>query len=153
MKIIINNEQTNNKQLEYEESAWTGRRTIIYDGVVLTKIKHNIYEYKKESAIEKFIIKGNQLIGITVNAFGKDIEVARKLMWYEIVLSLLVIMPCLLCGAIGGAIGGGLGFVNVTIIRQLNKWYIKVIVSIQFLILALLLCYIIACMIFKVVIF
>ena len=67
-------------------------------------------------------------------------------------MSLLVIIPCLFCGAIGGAIGGALGFTNVVTIRQIDKWYLKVIISIQFLAIALLLSYIVACMIFKVVV-
>ena len=151
MKITINNEQTNNKVLEFEESFWTGKRTIIYDGVMLTKIKRNIYEYRKDDVIEQFIIKGNQLIGITITMFDKVVEIARKLTWYEIVLFLLVIIPCLFCGAIGGAIGGALGFTNVVTIRQIDKWYLKVIVSVQFLVIALLLSYIVACMIFKII--
>jgi len=152
MKVTINNEQTNNKLLEFEESFWTGRRTIVYDGVVLTKIKRSIYEYNKDEVVEQFVIKGNQLIGITINIFGQTIEIERKLTWYEVVLSLLVTIPCLFCGAIGGGIGGLLGFTNVTIIRQIDKWYLKVIVSIQFLVIALLLSYIMVCMIFKIII-
>lgn len=162
MKVTINNEQTNNKVLEFEESFWTGKRTIIYDGVVLTKIKRSVYEYKKDDVVEKFTIKGNQLIGITINMFGKTLEVERKLTWYEIVLSLSILVACLtfgiitksvIAGAFVGGIGGGLAFTNAIIIRQIDKWYLKVIVSLQLLAISLLLSYIIACMIFKVVIF
>ena len=162
MKVTINNEQTNNKVLEFEESFWTGKRTIVYDGVILTKIKRSVYEYKKDDVVEKFTIKGNQLIGITMNMFGKTVEVERKLTWYEIVLSLSILVECLtfgiitkslIAGAFVGGIGGGLAFTNAIIIRQIDKWYLKVIVSIQLLAIALLLSYIIACMIFKAVIF
>ena len=151
MKVAINNEQTNNKLLEYEENAWSGKRTIMYDGIVLTKIKRNIYEYKKDDITEQFVVKGNQLIGITINMFGQTVEIARKLTWYEIVMAILVFAPCILFGAIGGAIGGALGFTNVVTIRQIDKWYLKVIVSVQFLVIALLLSYIVACMIFKII--
>ena len=46
MKIILNNKQTKNKELYYEENFWTGKKTIKYNGVILTKIKRNLYEYK-----------------------------------------------------------------------------------------------------------
>ena len=45
MKIVINNEQTKNKELYYEEGFWTGKRTITYNGILLKKIKMNLYEY------------------------------------------------------------------------------------------------------------
>ena len=47
MKVTVNNEQTNFKDLYYEEGFWSGKRNLVYDGVPLTKIKRNIYEYKK----------------------------------------------------------------------------------------------------------
>ena len=152
MKVTINNEQTNNKVLAFEEGFWTGKRTIIYDGVILTKIKRNIYEYKKDDITEQLIVKGNQLMGITINMFGQTVEIARKLTWYEIVMAILVFAPCILFGAIGGAIGGALGFTNLIIIRQVDKVYVKIILSIQFLVIGLLLSYIIACMILKILI-
>ena len=161
MKVTVNNEQTNNKTLEFEESFWTGKRTIIYDGVTLTKIKRNIYEYRKDDIVEQFTIKGNQLIGITVNAFGQTIEVERKLTWHEITLSLAIFTACLILGIVAksvlasafvGGIGGGLAFTNAIIVRQIDKWYLKVIISIEILTIALLLGYIVAGMIFKVMI-
>ena len=161
MKVTINNEQTNNKLLEYEETFWTGKRTIIYNGVALTKIKRNDYEYRQDGIVEQFIIKGNQLIGVGINMFGKTVEIVRKLLWYEIVLSMLIFMSCLVFGMITktviasafvGGIGGGLAFTNAITIRQIDKWYLKIIVSIQILAISLLLSYIVACMMFKVVI-
>lgn len=149
MKIILNNGQTKNKELCYEEGFWTGKRTIAYNGVSLTKIKRNIYEYKDGETLEQFEIKGNQLIGVTIKMFGNDVEVARKLTWYEIVMSLMVFIPCILFGAIGGAFGGGLGFTNLTIIRNVDKWWLKLIISLQFAIIALLLSYIFAYLILK----
>jgi len=159
MKVTINNEQTNNKVLEFEESFWTGKRTIIYDGVVLTKIKRNIYEYRKDDIVEQFVVKGNQLIGVTINMFGQTVEILRKLLWYEIVLSLSIFVSCLIFGIVAknviasafvGGIGGGLAFTNAIIIRQIDKWYLKVIISIQILTISLLLSYIVAGMLFKV---
>lgn len=153
MKIVINNEQTKNKELYYEEGFWTGKRTITYNGILLKKIKMNLYEYNDGENIEQFQIKGNQLFGVSINMFGNNVEVSRKLTWYEIVMAVLVFIPCILFGAIGGAIGGALGFTNLTIIRQVKKVYLKVIISAQFLIAGFLLSYLIGYVVLKVFIF
>ena len=149
MKVIINNEQTKNKELYYEEGFWTGKRTIKYNGISLTKIKRNLYEYKEGETTENFEIKGNQLIGVTIKMFGNVVEIARKLTWYEIVMSLMVFIPCILFGAIGGAFGGGLGFINLAIIRNVDKLWLKLIISLQFAIVAFLMSYIFAYLILK----
>ena len=153
MKAIVNNEQTKNKDLYYEEGFWTGKRTITYNGILLKKIKMNLYEYDDGEKIEQFQIKGNQLFGVSINMFGNNVEVSRKLTWYEIVMAVLVFIPCILFGAIGGAIGGALGFTNLTIIRQVEKVYLKVIISAQFLIAGFLLSYLIGYVVLKVFIF
>lgn len=149
MKAIINNENTKNKTLIYQEGFWTGKRTISYDGTPLTKVKRNIYEYKKDEVAENFEIKGNQLVGVTINMFGNNVEVSRKLTWYEIVLSVLVFLPCILFGAVGGAVGGVLGFTNVMVIRSINKIWGKIIVSIEFIAISLLLSYVLAVLVFN----
>ena len=149
MKKIIKNEQTKNKELYFEEGFWTGKRTIKYNGSPLTKLKRNLYEYKDGENSEQFEIKGNQLIGITIKMFGNSVEVARKLTWYEMVMALMVFVPCVLFGAIGGAFGGAFGFTNLTIIRNVDKWWLKLIISIQFAIISVLLSYIFAYLILK----
>jgi len=151
MKLKINNELTNKKQLEYEESFWTGKKTITYDGVILSKIKHNIYEYSKGEVKEQVKIKGNQLIGITLDMFDNEIEILRKLTWYEYLMAIIVFIPCILFGLIGGVIGGIFGFTNLVIIRQLDKLYLKIIISTQFLLIGILLSYIVVCLILKIV--
>jgi len=153
MKAIVNNEQTKNKDLYYEEGFWTGKRTITYNGILLKKIKMNLYEYDDGEKIEQFQIKGNQLFGVSISMFGNNVEVSRKLTWYEIVMAVIVFIPCILFGAIGGAIGGALGFTNLTIIRQVEKVYLKVIISAQFLIAGFLLSYLIGYVVLKVFIF
>lgn len=149
MKILLNNEQTNNKELYYEEDFWSGKRTIKYNGVVLNKIKRNLYEYKTDNISEQFEIKGNQCFGVTIKMFGKNVEIVRKLTWYEIVMSLLVFLPCVLFGAVGGAFGGAFGFTNLVIIRSVDKWWLKLIISLQFAIVSLLFSYIFAYLILK----
>jgi len=105
--------------------------------------------FKKNNIVENFVVKGNQLFGSKIIMFGNEIEIVRKLNWYEILLSILVFIPLIFFGAIGGAFGGALGITNLIIIKQVEKWYFKVIISIQFILIALLLSYILACMILK----
>ena len=81
--------------------------------------------------------------------FRKEVEVFRKLAWYEIILSVFVFAPCVLFGAIGGAIGGALGFTNVMILRNVKKIYLKIIISILFMAAGLLLSYVCAVSILK----
>ena len=151
MKITINNELTKNKELYFEEGFWTGKRTVKYDGVTLPKQRKNLYLYDNGQTTEYFEIIGNQLIGISIKLFGKNVEILRKLEWYEIVMSLLVFLPCILFGAIGGVFGGALGFTNLVIIRQVDKLYLKIIFSVEFLALAMLASYIFAVPILKIV--
>ncbi len=151
MKVIINNEKTKNKELCYEEGFWTGKRTIKYDGVILSKVKRRIYEYRNGETVETFEIKGNQLFGIKIKMFDNEVEIARKLTWYEIVMAVLVFAPGFLFGAIGGAIGGALAFTNLVIIRQVDKIYLKIIFSILFLAIGLLLSYVFAVLVLKIV--
>ena len=96
MKIIINNRQTQNKELCYEEGFWTGKKTITYNGVLLKKIKRNVYEYKDGEITEQFEVKGNQLFGITIKMFGQVVEVARKSSALELTMMFLVFIPCIL---------------------------------------------------------
>lgn len=149
MNVTINNSQTKNKDLVYEEGFWTGKRSIKYNGVDLVKIKRNIYEYNDEKNIEQFEIKGNQLIGVTIKMFGSCVEVLRKLTWYEIVMAIMVAIPCILFGAIGGAFGGGIGSINLYVIRQIDKWWMKLIISALFTAISVLLSYIFAFLVFR----
>ena len=149
MIVVINNEQTKKQELYYEESFWTGKRTIKYNGIYLNKIKRNMNEYKDGDTTEQFAIKGNQLVGVTIQMFGNIVDVFRKLSWYEVVMSLLVFIPCILFGAIGGLFGGLLGFINLTMIRNLDKWWFKLIISLQFTIVGVLMSYIFAYLIVK----
>ncbi|MBQ9790023.1 MAG: hypothetical protein IJW24_00300 [Clostridia bacterium] len=159
MKITINNEKTKNKNLDYEETFWLGKRTIVYDNTLLTKYKGNLYEYKKDGKGQLFQIKGNQVFGVSINMFDNWVEISRKITWYEVLLALLAFFPAIMFGiwggvwpaAICGGIGGGLFFTSLTIIRNIDKLFVKIIVAIEFMLIALLMFYIITFLIFKTV--
>ena len=56
MVTKLNNEQTKFKDLVYEESIWTGRRTLSYDGVMLHRVKRGVYELKQGEQTERVIV-------------------------------------------------------------------------------------------------
>ncbi len=149
MKVVVNNEKTKNKDFFYEENFWTGKRNLAYDNVPLTKIKRNVFEYKEGDKVEQFLIKGNQFIGVSVSMFGVQVEVIRKLTWLEIVLSVLVFIPSILFGAVGGAIGGVCGFTNILLLRKIENIWLQIIISGEFALLGLTLSYIFAILIFN----
>ena len=157
MNIKINNEQTNNKTLEYKENAWSGKKTILYNGKELTQINKNLFKYEDGTTSEQFEVKGNYLLGVTINMFGKLIEIERKLTWYEILIAVLVFIPCVIISAfsgvlsatICGAIGGALGATSLIIVKQFDKLYLKIILSLELLIIGALLSYIFAFLIIR----
>ena len=151
MKYIVNNNLTQNKELVYEESFWSGKKTVTYNTTPLTKIKRNVFEYQDGEKTETFEVKGNSFIGVKINMFGRDVEVLRQLVWYEILLSVLVLLPGILFGGmIGGFIAGVLGVLNLFIIRHLDKWYFKVLVTLGILAGEVLLLFVIGVILLKI---
>ncbi|MBR5012341.1 MAG: hypothetical protein IKY15_00205 [Clostridia bacterium] len=150
MKISVNNAQTQNKEFVYEENTWTGKKKITYNGQILNKISRGKYEYKDGESAEIFEIKGNQFLGMKVVMFGQEVELIRQLVWYEIFLSLLVIVPGLMCGAIGGLIAGILGFTTFTLMRKLEKWPAKVGVALAILVAEVVLLFVLGWLVLKI---
>jgi hypothetical protein len=149
MKLIINNEQTKHKDLYFEESFWLGKRSLTYDGETLKKTGRNTFEYGDEDTTKVAKIKGNQIYGLTINIFEEDITIVRKLTWYEILMSLIILLPCFLFGAVGGLIGGIFFTIYYSFIRDINKLWVKIVLSIELAIIALILSYILAIMVFN----
>jgi len=133
MKYIINNEKTKNKDFVYQENDWTGKKTLTYDGIPLTKIDRLNYKLENEGETSTVTIKGNSFSGLSVNMFGNEIEVIRKLAWYELVMAILVFAPCCIFGLIGGICGGVFGTLNLLVIRKIKNIYLKIGSSILFL--------------------
>ena len=116
MKAVTQNEFIG--EIVYEESFWTGKRTISVNGVKWERSKHDKKEYFHETAEGKEVLtlKGNYLTGISVWYKGRVVEVLSKPTWYEILIAIFpLIFVCIWGNAeplvmifpiIGGAIGG-----------------------------------------------
>lgn len=151
MKYTVNNQATQNKDLVYTEGFWSGKKTITYNGVELKKVEKNKFEYTDGEKAEIFEIKGNSFIGVSINMFGQNVEVLRKLVWYEILLSVLVFLPGVIFGGlIGGMIAGVLGVANLFVIRHLDKWYLQVLTTVGILIAEVLLLFVVGVLLLKI---
>ncbi len=165
MKIVLNNEKTKNKDLVFYENFWTGKRQISYDGVELTKVAKNLFQYKNGETVEEFEVKGSILYCIVIKMFGQEIELARKFTWWEIALSVLPFVACLifcfmsvhgsvwlciLSGALCGAFGGVLSYFLTYLLRQVDKIYFKIIFAVLLFFASFLISYIISVLIFHV---
>ena len=144
MKITINNEQTKNKDLIYEEDFWGRNKSITFDGIKLNKINKNSFEYQTGDAKENFIVKGNELAGVTINMFGADVVLTRNLSWQEIIMALVIYLPSLVFGVFGSLFGGVLAVTFLFLTRKANKLYEKIILAIELVVISMLLSYLIS---------
>ena len=105
--------------ISYEESFWSGKRTIVLGGTVMKKVKKNIYSWRNGQQNEEVKLTGNVLSGVTMNFRNEKIQLWPKPEWYDWVLSFLPFVVILIWGnsvelnrilpVVGGAIGGGIG--------------------------------------------
>lgn len=107
---------------------------------------------------QQWTLKGNFLSGVVLNTGSETIRLTPSIKWYEIVLSILpfilimmwgnIVALCEIVPIVGGAIGGAVSAVccllNLFIIKSVRQIWLKVIISIAFLGVAFLLCYLIA---------
>ena len=129
--------------ITYEESAWTGKKKIAFDGIPLQKINKTTFQYQPvaddpfahadasaETAAETaannpaepltVTVKGSYVGGVSLLVNGETITLTAKASVLDIVLG---VIPAVLffCLIIGGAIGGGLGALIGMGLTILNK--------------------------------
>lgn len=142
MKVVIQHETYG--EIVYEESVWTGKKSISIGGASLRKIDKKTFAMTDGVGVT---VIGNYLTGVKLRIGTTEIRVTPAVKWYEIVLSLLPIILIIvwgnvpsLCGiipivggAIGGAISGVMCVVNLFAIKGLKKIWLKIIVSLAVL--------------------
>lgn len=142
MKVIISDEKYG--QIVYEESAWTGKKSISVNGTALQKVSKNVFTYSDQSGQSTFTIQGNYLKGSNLLVDGSTIRLTPPVKWYEIAMSVVIFVLILvwgnsvtLCsivpvvgGAIGGAISGVFMVLNLFVIKRVNNIGLKVLISI-----------------------
>ncbi len=86
MKRVIEHE--NYGVIVYEESAWTGKKTLTVNGVVAKKI--NKHTFKTENG-DVFATHGSVLQGLTLKINDEpSFLVIKKTAWYEYIIGFLV---------------------------------------------------------------
>lgn len=115
-------------EIIYEESSWTGKKTICVGGVTLEKLKKDIYTWEHDGQNRQAILRGNMLTGATLKVDDEEIVLQEKPTALESVLSFLPFLLILTWGnntylcsifpVVGGAIGGALGGLGLVITMQ-----------------------------------
>ena len=117
-------------EIVYEESFWTGKRSLIIGGAPAEKRTKTEYVFGDDKTLVS--IKGNYLYGISLVIKGETIEITPKPRWYEIAVSVIPFVLAIVWGnspelcailpMLGGAIGGGLGALfGLTALMQMKK--------------------------------
>ena len=148
--------------ITYEESFWTGKKTLYLEGKELEKYSKNVFIYKDCGGKEiEIITKGNVYTGLSLMIDNELIELSPKLKWYEIIFSLLpfilimiwgnVPSLCAIIPIVGGAIGGIVGAIATLLtgafIRKTDNILFKFLISLIVVAVSFLICFIIALLI------
>lgn len=159
MKTSVHHERFGD--VEYQESAWSGKREISIGGVPLEKKTKKEYVYHGENGMINCRIKGNAVMGATLLIGSEEIRLTPSPKWYECVCSLLIFCFVLawgnnpvLCsifpivgGAIGGGISGGLAYANLMVMKSTKRIAFKFLVWLGMFLGTVLICYLIALLI------
>ncbi len=142
-------------ELVYEESFWTGKKTITQNGIAATKVDKKTFAL---ASGEQMSLVGNIMTGVKGVINGEEIVFSPKSAWYEIVLAILpivfiivwgnipaavVIFP-IVGGALGGLIGGIMGVTSIIVMKKTEKTGVKVLIGLGMFVAALLICWVLA---------
>lgn len=151
MKVI----KVGDKTVGYEESLWTGKKTLYVNNAVCRKVSKTHYAYWDGNKEHFIIVNGNSFKGVTLKMEEGEFVVEKKPAWYEYILSffaaLLIIVWgnsvalteyfVVVGGAIGGAIGGLFGALNLNWIRRTENVWLKILISLATTAVAVLVCH------------
>ena len=129
----------------YEESFFLGRKKVHIDDIPCGNIDKTQYTYiDKEGNKKIFNLKGNFLLGVTIEENSQVHTIIGKPKWYEIAIvafifaftlvwgnsvNLVKILP-IFGGAVGGAIGGVFAAGAMIAMRTAKKTWLKILIGI-----------------------
>lgn len=137
-------------EIVYEESLWTGRKTLSVNGTALQKVSKDTYSLPLGDESFRGILKGNVLTGACLRIGNEDIWIVPKAGRLDLILSALPFFVIMLWGnnprlcsifpVVGGAIGGALGgagaIINLLLIREkraLHKVFASLLITLAIL--------------------
>ena len=131
----------------YQESFWTGKKTIKVNDVTCERSKADKKEYSFDTpeGKEVFTVEGGMLKGVSVWHKGKTTVVLPRPAWYEVLIAIipfifvmgwgnveaLVMIIPMVGGAIGGAISALGGCIALIVMRQMKDIKEKLIVGLS----------------------
>ena len=132
MRVRINDERTGNAPLVYNESFWTGKREITYNGTFCSKISKSEFAYSNEDGEFKTIyVKGNQFAGLKLRINDNEIVLVETTKWYIWVLAALTTileMILIFGGLIGGAISGVLFCLKLLLSKKGKNPFLQILI-------------------------
>lgn len=142
MRYFFNNKITQNKDFVYEESFWTGKKTLTYNGVKLNKLEKNVFEYSSGETNQTFVVKGNLLTGLKILMFGKELVVEESFKWQDWLFGAVIFILGLIAGFLGLWLTLCLGYVTMLITKKYDNWHSKLLPFLVMLVCeSLVLCY------------
>ncbi len=153
MKVVVKNEKYGT--IEYNESFWTGKKTIYVGGKLLTKKAKNKYAYSSEEGEISVKVNGNTFSGLDLMIMGNRVEIIPKTSVLEYILALIPFIVVLiwgnsvyLCsifpvvgGAIGGAISGAASVIGMMFMKRNKNFLVKILISLVTLAITMLICF------------
>ncbi len=123
--------------ITYEEGFWTGKKTILVDGVPLQKVNKTTYilpadPSDPESAPVTFTLKGGFVGGVTMTDGSETITLSPKATTSDYVLGILpaaLFFAFILQGAIGGAIAGMMSVGGIMLMKTRPNMKQKLLIS------------------------
>ena len=146
MQAIIMNKEFGT--IEYTEGFWTGKKTLVLNGLPLKKFTNNIFLLPDG---RHAAIKGNYIIGAQLLIGERNITLTSSITWYEIILAFLPfafdiiwgnsptlykIIP-IVGGGIGGFISALIGFLAANAMKESEKTIHKVLKGLGFFLLSI----------------
>ena len=145
-------------QIKYEESFWTGQKSLTVNGARLEKKDKNTFVWNVDGVDTLCTVKGGFINEATVEVGGEVISLTPKAIWYELVCSAVICMLIMvwgnsaaLCkifplvgGAIGGGISGGMAVVNLLMMKKSENVGKKLLIWLGILAATVLACFVIA---------
>jgi hypothetical protein len=141
--------------IDYEESFWTGARTLVQNGKKLEKRGKNEYLLSDGEREHRATLKGGLFAGVYLETEdGERIAFTPALAWYEIVFAVVIlafmvvwgnsVKLCSIIPVLGGALGGGITGVCIALgilfSKKTERAAIKLLIWLGVLVAAFLTC-------------
>ncbi len=123
--------EANWPEIEIDQSLWWGKIKVFVNGKEIKRLNEKGKPFPItmfDGSIKKMFVKSGGFDYVPkIIIDGKEMLLARKLLWYEYILGFLPLLLLLYGGAIGGALGAVGALLNVRIFRTDWPMVVKVL--------------------------